>query len=83
MELANVQHVIRHLTNEIINIKRNSGEVTSTQCPYRPFFMRPIPTKPLEPPPTNLNIDLEGVSMKNLCNYHPNKSLRKNMFTMD
>jgi len=26
--------------------------------------------KPLEPPPTNLNIDLEAVAMENLCNCH-------------
>jgi hypothetical protein len=77
MELDNLQHVIKHLTIEIIDIKRNYGEITSTQCLHRPFFKKPIPPKHMEPPRTNLNIDMEGVAMENFCNYHQENHLEK------
>jgi hypothetical protein len=84
MELDNLQFMIKYITNEIIDIKNNFGESTSTQCLCRPFFMRPMPPKPLEPLLAYLNIDLKGVTTKYLCNYHQEShSKKKNMFSMD
>jgi hypothetical protein len=62
--------MIIKLSNEIIDMKRSSGEGTSNQRSYRPLFKRPFPPKVIEPPPTNLNINLEEAAMDNHCNYH-------------
>jgi hypothetical protein len=70
MELDNLEFMIECLTNETIDINFFFGEGTSTQCSYRPFLQISMPPKPLEPPPMNLNIDLEGVYMENSYNYH-------------
>jgi hypothetical protein len=70
MELDKLQCMIKHLNNEIIDIKMNSRKGTSTQHLYISFLNIPIPPKLLESPPANLNIDLEGVTMENKFNYH-------------
>jgi hypothetical protein len=58
-------------------MKQSFEKGTSNQKPYMPFFRRPIPPKAIEPPPTNLNIDLEGVAMDNYCNYHQDNHSKK------
>jgi hypothetical protein len=52
---------------------------TSNQKPSRPFFIIPTPPRAIEPPPANLNIDLEGVTKNNYCNYHQDNHLKKNI----
>jgi hypothetical protein len=51
-------------------MKRNAGEGNQGQNPYKPFFKRNQPFKAIEPPPTNLNIDLGNVASDSFCTYH-------------
>lgn len=63
---------MKKLTNEIIDVKRNIGEVSSNHKPYRNFFRRLAQNKPLElpHPPANLNIKLDDITHDNFCTYH-------------
>lgn len=45
LDLENLQKVIKRLTDEIIDGKRNSGEGPSNKRPYRPFLRRPKPPR--------------------------------------
>jgi hypothetical protein len=54
--------MIKKLSNEIVDMKKNAREDTSNQRTYKPFFKRPPPLKSIEPPPTNLNINLGDVA---------------------
>lgn len=75
-----MHRVIKKLTNKIIDLKRNIGEIYSNQIPYQNFFRRLVENKPLElpPPPANLNIKLDDARMDHFCTYHqpnhPNKT---------
>jgi hypothetical protein len=51
-------------------MKRSTGERNQSQNPYKPFFKRNHPFKAIEPPPTNLNIDLGNVASDSFCTYH-------------
>jgi hypothetical protein len=57
------------LSNEIIDMKINVGEGNQGQRPYKPFTKRNPPFKEIEPPPTNLNIDLGNVTSDYFCTY--------------
>jgi hypothetical protein len=70
VDMESLQRMIKKLSNEIVDMKRNAGEGTSNQRPYRPFFKIPPPYKAIEPPPTNLNIDLGDVASDSFCTYH-------------
>jgi len=69
--------MIKKSENEIVDMKINAGEGTSNQIPYRPFFKRPPPFKAIEPPPTNLNIDLGYVAYNFFCTYHQDNHSKK------
>jgi len=56
MNMVSKQRMIKYLSNDIIDMKRNIGEGTSNQRPYKPFLRRPIPHRAIEPPPANLNL---------------------------
>jgi hypothetical protein len=62
--------MVKKLSNEIIDMKRSAGEGNQGQRPYKPFFKRNPPFKAIEPPPTNLNIDLGNVASDSFCTYH-------------
>ena len=69
--MESLQRMVNKLSNEIVDMKRNAGEGTSNPRPYKPFFRKPSPYKAIDPPPTNLNINLgEVASDYYYCNYH-------------
>jgi hypothetical protein len=65
-----LQCMVKKLSNEIIDMKRNVGEENLGQRTYKPFFKRNPPFKEIEPPPANLNIDLGNVASDSFCTYH-------------
>jgi hypothetical protein len=69
-DIEDLQRMVKKLSNEIIDMKRNAGEGNQGQRPYKPFFKRNPPFKAIEPPPTNLNIDLGNVASDSFCTYH-------------
>lgn len=79
IDLENVHRVIKKITNEIIDVKRNIGENYSTQIPYQIVFRKLVEKKPLElpPPPPNLNIELDDVGMDNFFTYHQENHSKK------
>jgi hypothetical protein len=68
--MERLQRMVKKFSNEIVDMKRNAGEDTSNPRPYKPFFRKNPPFKALEPPPTNLKIDLGEVASDSYCNYH-------------
>jgi hypothetical protein len=69
-DIEDLQRMVKKLSNEIIDMKRNAGEGNQGQRPYKPFFKRNQPFKAIEPPPANLNIDLGNVASDSFCTYH-------------
>jgi hypothetical protein len=69
--------MIKKLSNEIIDIKRSAGEGNQGQSPYKPFFKRNPPFKAIEPPPSNLNIDMGNVASNSFCTYHQEKHFER------
>jgi hypothetical protein len=69
-DIEYLQCMVKKLSNEIIDMKRNAGEGNQGQRPYKPFFKRNPPFKAIEPPPANLNIDLGNVTSDSFCTYH-------------
>jgi hypothetical protein len=69
-DIEDLQRMVKKLSNEIIDMKRNAGEGNQGQRPYKPFFKRNHPFKAIEPPPANLNIDLGNVASDSFCTYH-------------
>jgi hypothetical protein len=72
-DIEDLQHMIKKLSNEIIDMKRSVGEGNLGQRPYKPFFKRNPPLKVIEPPPTNLNTDLGNVASDSFYTYHQEK----------
>jgi hypothetical protein len=72
-DIEDLQRMIKKLSNEIVDMKRSVGEGNQGQRPYKPFFKRNPPFKVIEPPPTNLNIDLGNVASDSFCMYHQEK----------
>jgi hypothetical protein len=72
-DIEYLQRMIKKLSNEIIDMKRSAGEGNQGQRPYKPFFKIYPPFKEIEPPPTNLNIDLGNVASDSFCTYHQEK----------
>jgi hypothetical protein len=62
--------MVKKLSNEIIDMKRSVEEGKQGQRHYNPFSKRNTPFKAIEPPPTNLNIDLGNVAYDSFCTYH-------------
>jgi hypothetical protein len=69
-DMESLQRMVKKLSNEIVDMKRNAGEGTSNPRSYKPFFRKNPPFKALDPPPANLNIDLGEVALDSYCNYH-------------
>ena len=69
-DIEYLQHMVKKLSNEIIDMKRNEGEGNQGQMPYNPFFKINQPFKVIEPPPANLNIDLGNVASNSFYTYH-------------
>jgi hypothetical protein len=62
--------MVKKLSNEIIDMRRNVGEGNQGQNPYKPFFKRNPNLKAIEPPPSKLNINLGNVTSDSFCTYH-------------
>jgi hypothetical protein len=69
-DIEYLQHMVKKLSNKIIDMKRSAREGNQVQRPYKPFFKRNPPFKEIEPPPANLNIDMGNVASDSLCTYH-------------
>ena len=65
--------MVKKLSNEIIDMKISLGEGNQGQRPYKPFFKINPSFKAIEPPPSNLNIDLGNVAADSFCTYHQEK----------
>jgi hypothetical protein len=50
VDMESLQRMVKKLSNEIVDMKRNVGEGTSNPRPYKPFFRKPSPYKAIEPP---------------------------------
>jgi hypothetical protein len=62
--------MIKKLLNEIIDMKRSARELRQNQRPYKPFLKINTHFKGIEPPRTNLNIDLGNVAFESFYTYH-------------
>ena len=72
MDMERMQRVIRHLTNEIIDLKKNKGE---GKKPFNPFIKKRTYFSPKIPPTSYINI--ENYAIDNCCcTHHANHSQR-------
>jgi hypothetical protein len=69
-DIEDLQCMVKKLSNEIIDMKRNAWEGNQCQRTYKPFFKRNASFKAIEPPPANFNIDLGNVASESFCTYH-------------
>jgi hypothetical protein len=72
-DIEDLQHMVKKLSNEIIDMKRSEGEGNQGFRPYKPFFKRNPPFKAIEPPPANLNIYLGNIFFDSFYTYHQEK----------
>ena len=63
--MESMQRVIKHLTNEIIDLKKNKGEGNKS---FKPFMKKRTNTSPQLPP--TLGINIENYVMENYCHTH-------------
>jgi hypothetical protein len=68
--IEDLQRMVKKLSNEIIDMKRRTGEGNQSQNLYKSFFKRNQPFKAIEPPPTNLNIDLGNIASDSFYTYN-------------
>lgn len=64
-DMESMQRFIMHLTNEIINLKKNNGE---GKKPFKPFMKNRTDFAPQIPPTSGINI--EDYAMDNYCHTH-------------
>jgi hypothetical protein len=76
-EIEYLQRMIKKLSNKIVDMKRSVGEGNQVQRPYKPIFKRNPPFKAIEPPPSNLNINLGNVTSDSLCMHHQEKHSKR------
>ena len=77
-DIEHLKCMVKKLSKKNIEMKISVGEGNQGQRPYKPFFKRNMPFKAIEPPPTNLNIDLGNVASNSFCTYH-----QENQFERD
>ena len=53
MDMASMKRVIKKLTNDIIDLKKNKGE---GKKPFKPFMKKRIDSAPQIPPTSGINI---------------------------
>jgi hypothetical protein len=70
--------MVKKLSNEIIDMNISTGEENLGQSPYKPFFKRNPSFKEIEPPLSNLNIDLGNVAYDSFCTYHQENHYERN-----
>jgi hypothetical protein len=64
-----VVKLVKKLSNEVVDLKKNVGEGPSRPRPFHPFFKRnDNPPKPPEVPQLTLNLDTFGSD--NFFSYH-------------
>jgi hypothetical protein len=63
-DIEDLQCMVKKLSNDIIDMKRNEEEGNQGQRPYKPFFKINLPIKTIEPP------HLGNVASDSLCTYH-------------
>lgn len=67
-DMESIQRVIKNLTNEIIDLKKNKGEGKKT---FKPFLKKRAYCSPQIPPTSGIN--LEYYAMENyFCTHHVN-----------
>ena len=65
MDMERMQRVIKNLTNDIIDLKKNKGE---GKKPFKPFMKKMTNSAPQIPP--TLAINIEDYAMDNYCHTH-------------
>jgi hypothetical protein len=78
-DLNSVVKLVKKLSNEVVDLKKNVGEGISRPRPFRPFFKR-IDNfrKPPEVPQITLNLDKFG--MDNFYSYHQQNHSEKTCY---
>lgn len=56
-DLENLQRVIKKLSNDMIDLKKNNTETNQNRGYFRPPFKRNFQNRPPTPPPEGLNIE--------------------------
>jgi hypothetical protein len=69
-DIEDLQRMVKKFSNKIIDMKRSAGEGNQGQRPYNPFFFLNLAFKSIEPPPSNLNINLRNVASNSFYTYH-------------
>jgi hypothetical protein len=64
-DMASMQRVLKQITNELIDLKKNKGE---GKKPFKPFMKKRIDSTP--PIPPTLGINIEDYAMDNFCRTH-------------
>ena len=72
--MESMQQMIKQLTNEIIDLKKNKEE---GKKPFKPFFKKKTNTDTPPLRPSTSGINLEDYAMENFCHtHHANHSNR-------
>lgn len=74
-DIEGLQRMVKQLSNEIIDLKKNSGESTSGRGFFRFLDKKHFPPRQ-HPPPENINI--QDYAMDNFCRAHKDNHLEKN-----
>jgi hypothetical protein len=69
--------MIKKLSKEIIDMRRNAGEGNQGQRPYKSFLKRNPSFKSIKHTPNNVNIDLGNVVSDCFCTYHQEKHSKR------
>jgi hypothetical protein len=56
-DLENLTKVVQKLSNQVIDLKRSTEEVSSSKGPYKPPFRKPFPQSRPNPNPESLNLE--------------------------
>ena len=67
MDMESMQRIIKQLTKEIIDLKKNKGE---RKKPFKTFLKKKTNTDSTSQIPPTLGINLEYYSMENYCRMH-------------
>ena len=74
MDMEKMQRIIKKLTNEIIDLKKNKGE---GKKPFKPFLKNKTNTDSTHQIPPTSGINLDDYAMENYCcTHHANHSER-------
>jgi hypothetical protein len=68
-DIDNVVKMVKKLSNEVVDLKKNVGEGSSKPRTFRPFFKKPD-NLPQPPEPPHMDFNLDSFNNDNFCSYH-------------